>query len=124
MSENSIETLLRRNVREVFNQRDGAARRAAIDVLYDEQAVFADHFGRNVGRAAIDAAVEKLLDRMPGFVLEESGEPQVVEGAGRVRWRFGPPAEPEKIRGEDFIVVRDGKISALYVFIDTPLEET
>jgi ketosteroid isomerase-like protein len=33
---------------------------------------------------------------------------------------LGPPGEPPNYTGIDVIIVRDGKISALYVFLDSP----
>ncbi|HZY97250.1 MAG TPA: nuclear transport factor 2 family protein [Candidatus Cybelea sp.] len=119
MNSNIIETLLQRNLREVFNEQNGERRRAALKELYAEDAVFSDHSGRNIGHAAIDAAVAKLHERLPGFVLKERGEPQALEGAGRIPWQFGPANEPGKILGMDFITVKDGKIGAIYVFLDT-----
>ena len=117
--EGIIETLLRRNLREVFNEQNGERRRAALKELYAEDALFSDHFGRSIGHAAIDAAVAKLYERLPGFVFKEHGEPQVLEDAGRIRWQFGPASEPEKILGMDFVIVKDGKIAAIYVFLDS-----
>lgn len=121
MNSDIIETLLRRNLREVFNEQNGQRRRAALKELYAEDAIFSDHFGQNVGHAAIDAAVAKLHERLPGFVLKERGKPEALENAGRIRWQFGPASEPEEILGVDFIVVKDGKIGAIYVFLDTEL---
>ena len=123
MNSNIIETLLRRNLREVFNEQNGERRRAALKELYAEDAIFADHFGRNIGHAAIDAAVAKLHEQLPGFVLKEHGEPQALEDAGRIRWQFGPASEPEKILGVDFITAKDGKIGAIYVFLDTTITD-
>jgi SnoaL-like domain len=119
VANNIIETLLRRNLREVFGEQNGERRAAALKELYAEDAIFSDHFGRNVGHAAIDAAVATIQERLPGFVLKEHGEPQVLEDAGRIHWQFGPPSEPGKIRGMDCIIVRDGKIGAIHVFLDT-----
>jgi hypothetical protein len=63
---------------------------AALKELYTEDAIFSDHFGNNVGHGAIDAAVAKLHERLPGFVLKERGKPEALENAGRIRWQFGP----------------------------------
>jgi SnoaL-like domain len=116
-----VETLLRRNLREVFNEQNGERRRVALKELYAEDAIFSDHFGQNFGHVAIDAAVAKLHERLPGFVLAERGKPDALENAGRIHWQFGPASEPEKILGVDFIIVKDGKIGAIYVFLDTEL---
>jgi hypothetical protein len=41
-------------------------------------------------------------------------------GIGRLAWGFGPPNEPAKITGLDVAVVTNGRLSALYAFLDSP----
>ena len=37
---------------------------------------------------------------------------------GRVRWVEGSLGKPSAVAGTDFIIVRDGKIAAVYLFFD------
>jgi hypothetical protein len=46
--------------------------------------------------------------------------PQAVQDGGRIHWGSGPAEEPPRYTGLDFIMTREGKISALYVFLDSP----
>jgi hypothetical protein len=115
----SVESLLHRNLLEVFSERDEARRRRAIGELMAGDVIFSDHNGRQTGLDAVNAAVTALQARFPEFVFTERTPPQVIADAGHVHWSFGPPGEP-RITGMDFIVVRDGKIAALYVFLDPP----
>jgi hypothetical protein len=39
---------------------------------------------------------------------------------GRVRWVSGGPGKPPAYAGTDFIIARDGKIAAVYLFFDEP----
>jgi len=41
-----------------------------------------------------------------------------VGNSGRVRWVEGRPGEAPEIAGTDFIISRDGKIAAVYLFFD------
>ena len=52
-----IERLMLANLLEVFNERDRARRRAAIDRVYSDDIVFSDPEALVVGRDAIDAKV-------------------------------------------------------------------
>jgi hypothetical protein len=113
-----VDTLLHRNLHDVFGERDDTKRRRAMRELMTEDVVFADHNGRQTGHAAVNAAVAALHARFPDFVFAESTPTQALADAGYVHWRFGPPGEPARITGVDFVVVRDGKIAALYVFLD------
>ena len=48
------------------------------------------------------------------------GEPQALQNAaGRLAWGSGPRGEAPEYTGLDVIIVRDGKIAALYVFLDS-----
>ena len=38
--------------------------------------------------------------------------------SGRVRWVSGPPGEAPAYAGTDFIIARDGRIAAIYLFFD------
>jgi hypothetical protein len=38
--------------------------------------------------------------------------------SGRLAWGSGPRGEPPNYTGLDVVIVRDGKIAALYVFLD------
>jgi hypothetical protein len=114
----ATDSLLHRNLTEIFGERDASRRRVAIAELTTDDVVFTEPNGRHVGRAAMDAAVAALQARLPNFVFTELPPVQVIEGAGRVHWGFGPPGAPPAITGLDLIVVRDGRIAALYTFLD------
>jgi hypothetical protein len=47
------------------------------------------------------------------------GAPQVLHNSGRLAWGSGPKGEAPQYTGVDFIIVPDGKIAALYVYLDS-----
>ncbi len=120
-SSSAIEGLLKRNLFDVFGQHDQSKRRAAIAELFTEDVVFSDPHSRHVGHDALDAAVEALQGRLPDFVFNEIGPAQTLTDAGRQAWSFGPANDPKRVTGLDVIVVRGGRIAALYTFLDPPL---
>jgi SnoaL-like domain len=115
-----IETLLLRNLQVVFGEGDPARRRAAIEELYTEDCTVFLPIGRYVGRAALDQVAGELRDSHPSFVYTPHRPPQAVQDSGRLAWGSGPPREPPRYTGLDVIVVRDEKIAALCVFLDSP----
>ena len=115
-----IETLLLRNLQEVFGEGDLARRRAAIEELYTEDCTVLLPIGRYVGRAALDRVAGELRASHPSFVYTPHRPPQAVQDGGRLAWGSGPLGEPPRYTGLDVIVVRDGKIATLYVFLDPP----
>jgi hypothetical protein len=52
-------------------------------------------------------------------VLEEQRDELVpIAQERRVRWVSGSPGKPPAYAGTDFMIVRDGKIAAVYLFFD------
>jgi hypothetical protein len=114
-----ISTLLTRNLRDVFGENDPARRRAAIDEIFTEDCVFCDPTGGVYrGRDAIDQIADKIRTTHSDFRYQPIGEPEELGDAGRVRWVEGRPGEAPTIAGTDFIIARDGRIAALYLFFD------
>jgi len=104
----SISTLLTRNLHEVFGENDPARRRAAIDEIFTEDCVFYDP-RRGVYRGRDD------IDRVAGAI---KATPEELGNGGRVQWVSGGPGEAPAYAGTDFIIARDGRIAALYLFVD------
>lgn len=116
---NNVATLLKRNLYDIFGQNDPVRRRAAIDEIYTEDIVFYDPFN-NVyrGRDEIERVAETLRKQHPDFQYQPIHEPEVVGNAGRIQWLEGSPGKTPEVGGTDFIVSRDGRIAAIYLFFD------
>jgi SnoaL-like domain len=119
-SADRIHELLRRNLQEVFGEGDAKRRRAAIDELWTENGALYAPPGVIVGRDAIDKFAGELRATHPNFVYTPIGEPQALHNAGRLAWGSGPRGEAPDYTGWDIIIVEDGRIAALYVFLDPP----
>jgi SnoaL-like domain len=112
-----IETLIKRNLHEVFGERDAKKRREAIAELWTEDCVFIDHNGKTRGRDELDGAVAALHQRFPHSVFSELRPVDLLHESGRLAWSYGPPGQ-EAIRGEDVVLVRNGRISLMLTFVD------
>ena len=115
----SISTLLLRNLDDVFGESDPVRRRAAIDEIYHEDAVFYDpNGGIYRGRAEIDSIAGVIKATHPDFRYQPLSPPEEIGDAGRARWVSGVPGQPPAYAGTDFIIAREGKIAAVYLFFD------
>src|SRR5215469_13741045 len=115
----SISTLLIRNLQHVFGEGDPTRRRASIDELYTEDIVFYDpNKGVYRGRDEIDRVAGAIRATHPDFRYQPIGEPEEAGDGGRVSWVSGPPGEAPAYAGTDFIIARDGRIAAIYLFFD------
>ena len=117
MSHN-ISTLLTRNLHEVFGEDDPVRRRAAIDEIFQEDAVFHEPNGTHRGRDEIDRIAGVIKATHPDFRYQPIVEPEELGNGGRVQWVSGRPGEAPAYAGTDFIIARDGRIAALYLFFD------
>ena len=118
-----IRELLERNLQEVFGEGDDQRRRAAIDELWTEDAVLYVPPGIVEGHDAIDKFAGDLRGTHPSYVYTPHGAPQVLHNGGRIAWGSGPRGERPDYIGWDVIIVRDGRIAALYVFLDEATTE-
>jgi hypothetical protein len=115
----SISTLMLRNLSEVFGENDPVRRRAAIEELFHEDAVFYDpNNGAFRGRDEIDRIAGKIKARHPDFQYQPIVPPEAAGDGGRVRWVSGTPGKEPAYAGTDFVIARDGKIAALYLYFD------
>jgi hypothetical protein len=115
----STSTLLLRNLTDVFGENDPARRRAALEELYTEDCVFYDpNKGVYHGRDEIDRIAGAIRATHPAFRYQPIAEPEEVGNGGRVRWVSGVPEEAPAYAGTDFIISRDGRIAAVYLFFD------
>jgi SnoaL-like domain len=115
----SISTLLIRNLQDVFGENDPERRRAAIDEIYTEDVVFYDP-SKSVyrGRDEIDRFAGATRATHPDFRYQPIAEPEELGNGGRLQWVSGRPGDAPAYAGTDFIIARDGRIAAIYLFFD------
>jgi hypothetical protein len=115
----SISTLLLRNLSDVFGENDPVRRRAAVDEIFHEDAVFYDpKTGAFRGRDEIYRIAGEIKATHPDFRYHAIAPPEEVGDSGRVRWVSGALGKAPAYAGTDFIIARNGRIVALYLFFD------
>jgi len=102
-----------RNLFAVFGERDPARRSAASELTYTDDVEFVDPDSTSVGRAALEARAQAILDRTPGFVFTHDGPLYASGDLAVLAWAFGPPGAPVA-RGVDVAFFRNGKICKLH----------
>ena len=114
----SISTLLIRNLEDVFGENDPVRRRAAIDEIFTEDCVFYEPRGTYRGRDEIHRIAGVIKATHSDFRYQPIAPPEELGNGGRVRWVSGRPGEAPEYAGTDFIIARDGRIAAVYLFFD------
>jgi ketosteroid isomerase-like protein len=113
-----MSTLLTRNLHDVFGENDPARRRAAINEIFTEDCVFYEPRGVHHGRDEIDRVAGAIKATHPDFRYQPIAAPEELGNGGRVQWVSGRPGEAPSYAGTDFIIARDGRIAAVYLFFD------
>ncbi len=114
----STTDLLNRNLHDIFGEPDPGRRRAAVDEILLEDCVFYAPTGVYRGRDEIDRVAGAVREMHPDFQYQPIQPPETLGDSGRIRWVSGPPDGPAVYAGTDFILVRDGRIAAIYLFFD------
>ena len=112
----SISTLLTRNLHDVFGENDPTRRRAAVDEIFTEDCVFYEPKAVYRGREEIDRVAGAIKATHPDFRYQPIAAPEELGDGGRIQWVSGRPGEPPAYAGTDFIIARDGRIAAVYLF--------
>ncbi len=115
----SISTLLTRNLHDVFGENDPRVG-ARPSTRSTPKMAFSTilRSGAHRGRDEIDRVAAAIRATHPDFRYQPIAEPEELGNGGRIRWVSGPPGEAPAYAGTDFIIVRDGRIAALYLFFD------
>lgn len=114
-----IAILLERNLQGIFGEGDDVLRRKVAEEIMHEDAVFVEPHGIYRGRDEIVRIAGVIRAMHPTFLYTPLAPAEVLhQEAGRVKWIAGAPGEPPAYAGTDFILARDGKIAALYLFFD------
>jgi SnoaL-like domain len=111
----AVSTLLLRNLHDVFGEIDPVCRRAAIDEIFHEDAVFYDPKGGTYrGREEIDRIAGVIKATHPDLRYQTLFPPEVVGDGRQVHLLEGSPGKPPAVAGTDFMVTRDGQIAAAF----------
>ena len=111
--------LMERNALEVFGEHDPERRVRALDDLYVDDCAFYEADGAFIGRAAIGARAQEILDQgPPDFGISIVRSTEVIRDLGRLRWQLGPAGGPPVVAGMDVALFEGGRIRTMYTFIE------
>jgi hypothetical protein len=103
--------------------RPARFRAPAIVEIYVANCTFFESGEWIVGRDALNARIERILQEAPGFVFRATAPAEVNHDLGRLQWHLGPPGVPPAVTGMDVAIFEHGRIRALYTFLDKPASD-
>jgi hypothetical protein len=103
----------------IWNERDAAARRTAVEDVFSEDATYTDPLVVAEGREAIDATVGAVQQQFPDFVFRPAGDVDAHHNIARFTWELGPEGGEAIVVGFDVAVLSDdGRIAKVHGFLD------
>ena len=106
------------NLLGVFNERDSARRRAAIQRVYADDIRWTDDEGVTTGRMALDAKAAELQARLGDLQFIAASPVHQTLGLGFMAFQLVEPGSfVLKGSGFDVAIVRDGLIAELYTVL-------
>ncbi|MFG1998282.1 nuclear transport factor 2 family protein [Spirillospora sp. NPDC048911] len=105
---------------DIWNEKDAAARRAAIDEVWTENAAYTDPLVAVEGRDALDATIAAVQQQFPDFAFRLAGDVDAHHDTARFTWELGPADAVEApVIGFDVAVFsEDGRIDKVFGFLD------
>jgi hypothetical protein len=113
----SIPELMRRNLLDVFNERDPDRRAKAVAEIYADDVVWHEPDRVISGREALAQRAIEFQAETPGWVFRAASPVSVTDDVGHLAFHYGPPDESLVVVGMDIAHCRDGVIVELYTLI-------
>lgn len=117
-----IETLMLANLLGVFNERDGAKRRAAVERTYAEDVRWVDAEGVTVGRAALEQKCVALQENLGESQFVAATPVRTLPGFGHLAWHLVDPGTGAQLMsGFDAAMINDeGSITDMFTVLTPP----
>jgi hypothetical protein len=103
----------------MWNETDGAARKAMVEQLFTEDARYVDPMVEIAGRAAIDTTVAAVQRQFPGLEFRLAGNVDAHHQQARFGWELGLAGDEALVVGFDVAEVdEDGRLTQVLGFLD------
>jgi ketosteroid isomerase-like protein len=114
----SVESIVDAHM-ETWNAPAGPAREKAIAQVYTEDVVVNEPDARLTGYAGVEQAITALQTQLAGMAISRSGPLREVQDLVTYPWTVSAEGGPAIASGHDVLIIRDGKVSSLYVLINS-----
>jgi hypothetical protein len=104
---------------DIWNEKDPAARRAAVRALWADDGRYVDPLADVAGHDGIDAVIAAVQAQFPGFVFRPGPVIDAHHHLARFTWELGPEGGDAVVVGFDVAVFTgDGRIQDVHGFLD------
>ena len=118
LSESEIRSLVELHLA-LWNEKDVAKRDALMKKIYADNIEMVDSHFTAVGHKEIDVFVEGLQKKSVNSKFTPIKAVDVNHNTARLYWQHGNAEKSDAVSGMDLFVFENGKVSKLYVFVDS-----
>ncbi|HEY9217949.1 MAG TPA: nuclear transport factor 2 family protein [Phenylobacterium sp.] len=101
-----------------WNETDPQRRRALIEAGWSSDASYVDPLAAVEGHQGVDALIDGVQQRFPGFRFRLLGQPDGYADRVRFSWSLGPDGAEPPIKGSDVVLLEDGRVRQVIGFLD------
>ena len=112
-----IQDLIQRYIG-TWNEADPQRRRALVADVFTEAATYTDPLAAVRGHEGIDQFIAAAQAQFAGLRFSLGSPIDAHHDQARFTWHLGPPGAEPVVIGFDVAVVQDGRLGAVYGFID------
>lgn len=107
------------NYLRAWNETDPLRRRALVEEVYAEHAVYTDPLAQARGWEAIDTTIDAVQGMFPGHIFTLAGEVDAHHDVARFHWHLAAPGADEPlVIGFDVAELDEGRIRRVHGFLD------
>jgi hypothetical protein len=104
---------------DAWNEKDPAARRAAVEALWTDDGRYVDPLADVAGHRDIDAVIGAAQAQFPDFVFRLKPGVDAHHDVARFGWELGPAGGEAVVVGFDVAVLaQDGRLQGVHGFLD------
>ncbi len=102
----------------IWSETNKVEREASFGKLYTDNVKLIDPFFTSSGIEKLNGFISELQKNNPGYIFSLAGKVVSHHNTIKFNWNFGSKSEPKKITGTDVLILENGRIKSLYVFIN------
>jgi hypothetical protein len=102
----------------IFSETDDAKRTQLMAEAYASDIQVVDPHAVHTGLAEVNKFIADLQQKSPAGTFSQARAIEAHHNVAELHWQFGPAAQPAQVTGLDILVLANGKVQTLYVFVD------
>jgi catechol 2,3-dioxygenase-like lactoylglutathione lyase family enzyme len=102
----------------IFSETDAIRRTQLMAEAYASDIQVVDPHEVLTGQAEVNKFIAGLQQKSPGGRFSQARPIEAHHNVAELHWQFGTADQPAQVTGSDILVLANGKVQTMYVFVD------